>query len=98
MTNYIWLFDHFEALCREYTFRYGKVHASWTKLGGVLFSTPSKIPQKSTPFKPAVGDHPWKGDMVSTYRSFYCTKRERMSMIWSKRNVPEWYHDYARAD
>ena len=26
--NYMWHYDHFTELCREYTYRYGKVHAT----------------------------------------------------------------------
>lgn len=92
--NYHWLSKHFEALCKEYTHRYGKIHATWRRLGGPLFSTPSKLPQGSTPFRMAVGEHPWKGSIVETYRSFYCTKQERMSMVWSKREIPEWFNGY----
>ena len=29
--NYHWLFKHFQHLATEYTFRFGKVHASWKK-------------------------------------------------------------------
>ena len=31
--NYIWLYYLWRELCKEYTYRYGKEHASWTKLG-----------------------------------------------------------------
>ena len=40
--NYQWLYDHFIALCEEYTHRYGKTHAS-TRL---------TEPLKQMPFKP----------------------------------------------
>ena len=30
--NYQWHFDHFAALCDEYTYRYGKLHATDRKL------------------------------------------------------------------
>ncbi len=88
--NYMWLYDHFEALSHEYTFRYGKIHKTWSNLGGLLFSTPSNIPQGLTPFKPAVG-YEVSGDMVKTYRDFYAYKRHRMKMVWTKREQPDWF-------
>lgn len=96
--NYIWLYNHFKELCNEYTFRYGRIHLSWEKLGTILQTVPQKIPPGSTPFKPAVGDHSWQGDIISTYRSFYCTKRHRMDMIWTKRNIPDWYNGLVRTN
>ena len=38
--NYLWLYEHFIALGKEYTYRYGKEHASITKLAEPL----SKVP------------------------------------------------------
>lgn len=34
--NYEWTVEHFKALCSEYTKRYGKVHASYTRLSDVF--------------------------------------------------------------
>ena len=31
---------------------------------------------------------------VQSYRNFYQTKQEKFKMIWTKRNIPEWF-DYA---
>lgn len=93
--NYTWLYDHFEAMCKEYAHRYGKIHSTWSKLGGILYSTPSNILQGSTPFLPAIGDTEIvNGDIVTAYREFYSAKKYRMKMVWSKSDVPEWFNDY----
>ena len=38
--HYIWLYRMWAALSDEYTKRYGKVHASWDKLGTILAEAP----------------------------------------------------------
>lgn len=30
-------------------------------------------------------------DVVESYRAFYQTKQDRFKMVWSKRDVPEWF-------
>jgi len=46
--NYQWLYKHFIALGREYKHRYGREHASITKLKDALFFHPVNIWQKMT--------------------------------------------------
>ena len=41
--NYWWLYSHFIALGAEYTYRYGKIHASLEKLWKPLFKIPDNI-------------------------------------------------------
>ena len=49
--NYLWLYEHFVALCFEYTARYRKVHKS-AGLAGYLFCGLVSIPnRKRTPFQ-----------------------------------------------
>jgi hypothetical protein len=95
-TNYNWLYDHFIALCDEYTYRYGKVHATDTKLRDALRAVPKNIPDTSlTPFKLAMGSNPEcidNSDPVGSYRSYYKTKKDRFKMAWTKRNTPEWFN------
>lgn len=93
--NYKWLFDHFLALCEEYTNRYGKVHLCETKLASVLNRFPSGISNKEcTPFALAMQHEPEcivKGDPVQSYRNYYKTKKDKFSMVWTNREVPEWF-------
>jgi hypothetical protein len=94
----MWHAEHFEALCKEYTYRYGKVHKTETLLGEILMTAPRHISPIPTVFRMAVGDFPWKGSQVETYRHFYFTKRERFDMVWTKRETPEWYLGLQRAN
>jgi hypothetical protein len=41
-SNYRWLYDHFLALCKEYTARYGRLHATEALLKDILKSPPAE--------------------------------------------------------
>ena len=86
--------EHFEALCKEYTFRYGKVHKSETLLLEALEKEPTNIPKGDLSKWPlAMGAAPWckTDDIVESYRAFYHTKQERFKMAWTKREIPDWF-------
>jgi|TARA_B110000908_G_scaffold2877_1_gene3941 hypothetical protein len=98
--NYNWHYEHFTALCDEYTYRYGKIHATDTKLRTLLKELPKNILHTNckSAFKLAMGSNPecvvvglGGTDVVESYRNFYHTKQERFKMDWTKRNVPEWF-------
>lgn len=95
MANYLWHYEHFCALCDEYTHRYGKKHATDTKLRFVLDQAPANIPDRElTPFKLAMQSNPEcmnPSDPVTSYRKFYQTKQGRFKMAWTKRNKPDWF-------
>lgn len=96
--NYDWHYQHFIALCDEYTYRYGKNHKTAVQLGGPLYSKPRNLPEGPlTPFELAMKSNPEciaLGDPVKAYRAFYQTKQHRFKMVWTKRPVPEWF-EYA---
>lgn len=95
ISNYRWHYDHFIALCDEYTYRYGKVHSTDTKLREPLFKLPHNMPLvESTPFRLAMQSNPecMFEDAVKSYRAFYHTKQKRFKMDWSKRPIPEWFN------
>ena len=95
--NYEWHYKHFIALCDEYTFRYGKTHGTDTKLREILKKPPSHIPWTNlyTPFKLAMQHEPQcmhENDPVRSYQEYYQTKQDRFKMIWTKRDIPEWFN------
>ena len=99
--NYSWHYEHFIALCDEYTYRYGKIHSTDTKLRKILKTMPNNINRAGgrTHFKLAMGSNPecvvhglGGTDAVQSYRNFYHTKQERFKMDWTKRNIPEWFN------
>lgn len=93
--NYNWHWVHFAALCDEYTHRYGKVHKTDDLLRKVLRELPRSIavgPLSSLPL--AMGAAPEcidYSDPVGSYRKFYQTKQSRFKMVWTKREIPEWF-------
>jgi hypothetical protein len=93
--NYKWHYRLFTHLCDEFTYRYGKVHATDRKLRKYLKSFPFRIPitGKRTPFRLAMGSNPecMLEDPIESYRAFYKTKQERFSMTWKKRPTPDWF-------
>lgn len=95
IANYHWLYNHFVALCDEYTYRYGKTHLCDTKLRGILKHQPKNIPIGTlTPFRLAMGSNPecmFEGDPVKSYRAYYKTKQDRFEMKWTKREIPNWF-------
>lgn len=92
--NYMWHYEHFVALCDEFTYRYGKVHMTDTKLRDMLSAPPSNIKPGSTTIRLAMGNEPQcivEGEPVKSYRNYYQTKQSRFKMTWSKRQTPEWF-------
>jgi hypothetical protein len=94
-SNYKWHYDHFVALCDEYTYRYEKIHATDKLLRNMLSILPQNIKKgPMTPFALAMKANPeciYENDPVRSYRAFYQTKQDRFNMVWSKREVPEWF-------
>jgi hypothetical protein len=71
--NYNWLYQHFIALCEEYTKRYGKIHMTQTKLANMLKTPPRNIKHiPSTKVRIAISDTRWHhSDPVQAYRTYY---------------------------
>ena len=93
--NYEWAYQHFLALGREYTHRYGKTHLSVKKLSRVLANVPSNIPVgPQTTQSLAMKHRPecmFPDDPVKSYRLYYFTKRHDFEMTWKNRPVPPWF-------
>jgi len=89
--NYDWLFNMFQALMTEYTYRYGKVHAT-SRLEQYLAQVPTNIPQTGfTQPTPAMPDEvKVPGDSIKSYRNYYINNKPHLAS-WKKRNKPEWY-------
>jgi hypothetical protein len=74
IANYYWLYEHFIALCEEYTKRYKKTHATEIKLAEILSIAPKNIPAvPMTPIRLAITnkDYIVEDRPVSSYRNYY---------------------------
>jgi hypothetical protein len=90
--NYEWLYQLFLAVLREYTHRYGKLHAC-EKLVNVLNTPPNGIPKGVgfTEPTPAMPDEvKIVGSSLASYKNYYIKNKAHLAS-WKKRNIPEWY-------
>ena len=91
--NYSWLYLLFSALCKEYTYRYSKIHMCETKLMKILNNIPNLIPKGNmTTFRQAMPDDVKHKNPIIAYRQYYC-KYKKDFCVWSKRSVPYWFNN-----
>jgi len=91
--NYKWMYDMWFQLCLEYTHRYGKTHATFTKLASALSFTPINIPDGEF-FEPPPAmpdDCKIKGDSIASYKKYYIQEKTYFAK-WTKRSIPEWFN------
>ena len=92
--NYMWLYNHFKALCAEYKFRYFRDHMSWLKLSDALASPPTGVPADDvlTPFAQAMPDEYKNPDAVLAYRQYYVGEKYRL-LNYRNRRRPLWIEE-----
>ena len=89
--NYMWLNRLFGALCREYTYRYEKHHAS-ERLLGPLALVPNGMTYSGFTDPPQCMPDYCKGeDTVLAYQNYYILEKSRFAK-WKKRPTPEWFN------
>jgi hypothetical protein len=95
--NYYWLYTLLTALCKEYTYRYGKVHKCESiGLVNQLQITPKNISnQPFTEPTPAMPDEcKVSGDSLASYRNYYNLNKVHLATWQGKVNarpVPSWF-------
>ena len=98
--NYVWLYRMWFYLCKEYTYRYGKVH-SCSRLSESLYLPPNNIVAgeffSPTPAMPAdckvLAENPVPGrkyDSLKSYHKYYIQEKVRFAK-WKNRSVPFWF-------
>lgn len=83
----------FSALCKEYTYRYGRTHLTETKLKQHLRRLPRKIRhvEKMTEPPQAMPDeYKVPGNPVKAYRKYYMGPKAKIA-TWKKREKPAWF-------
>jgi hypothetical protein len=97
-SNYMWLVELTDALCKEYTYRYGKIHKC-ESIGLVeLLKTPPQniINKPFTQPTPAMPDEcKVTGDSIASYRNYYKMNKTHLANWDGKinsRNTPHWYN------
>jgi Pyrimidine dimer DNA glycosylase len=85
--NYNWLVALGLALCEEYTYRYGKIHACEEVIRSVG-EAPNGMPQVGlTQFALAMPDDVKSDDVIMSYREYYRVHKQHIAK-WTKRFVP----------
>jgi Pyrimidine dimer DNA glycosylase len=89
--HYEYLYSLFQALCSEYTYRYGKVHAT-ARLLPTLRVLPTFVNESApcTPPQCMPDECQVDGDTVRAYREYYISSKSHIA-TWSKREVPSWW-------
>lgn len=88
--HYRWLVYHLVSLCEEYTYRYGKKHAT-ERLLPLLKTLPINIPKAGFTPPPCCMDANYilSEDAVENYRNYYKHGKSHLHS-WSKRPPPAW--------
>jgi hypothetical protein len=87
--NYKYLINLGKELCKEYTYRYGKIHKCQSYIEEMGNNIPP-IPDNgfTTPALAMPNEYKSK-DVVESYRSYYYF--EKMDLhSWKKRDIPDW--------
>ena len=89
--HYTWLSLMFGELSKEYSRRYGKIHASWSKLHWSLGFPPKNLVHKKWIDPPqCMPDHCKKPDTIDAYRNYYMTEKASIS-TWKYSQQPTWW-------
>ena len=92
--NYEWLWEHMEALMKEYTHRYGKHHAT-ERLIHYLWEFPKNISHGDGEFTDppqCMPDYCKNDDAVSAYQTYYILEKSDFA-TWKRRDKPEWFYE-----
>ena len=97
-SNYIWLTELLDACCKEYSYRYGRVHK--VEAIGLMQLLKEVIPDniksgKFTEPTPAMPDEcKVLGDSIASYKKYYLTNKQHL-LCWdgkvNSRIPPDWY-------
>jgi len=101
--NYSWLFNLWSRLCEEYEYRYGKVHATKTKLWDLLINCPENIPlgKFTQPWRAMPDQYKMPKTMANycelSYQSYFNGEKQHIAN-WKNREAPHWFKSEKRND
>jgi len=92
--NYFWLHELLYCLCKEYTYRYKKIHkVERTGLLKKLMKLPVNIGHDNftepTPAMP--NDCKIDNDSIASYRKYYQLYKSHIAK-WTSREIPSWFN------
>lgn len=89
LTNYIWLVNLGLELCKEYTYRYGKIHKTQKVIEWCSDNLPNIKDFGLTPFAQAMPEEYKNQNAVIAYRNYYNGEKKNL-FSWKNREVPKW--------
>jgi hypothetical protein len=100
VSNYIWLCELAIELCKEYTFRYGKIHKSQQYADELMYILPDIQDLGLTePAQAMPEQYKCKGDAIQAYKNYYLGDKTRM-LTWKgkygNREEPIWYINFVK--
>lgn len=92
LSHYKWLEDLFVELCKEYTYRYAKVHMCESKLVDLLALPPDNLAESpfSEPPQAMPDNCKVSGNAVRAYRNYYKEIKAEIA-FWNYSPKPYWY-------
>lgn len=89
--NYLWLYTLFINLCKEYTRRFGKIHASQKQLEHCLSFIPVYIPNGNiTKLHQAMPEKCKHNRDIQAYHNYYNMEKTYFAK-WTNTDIPYWY-------
>lgn len=88
LSNWLWLRELGLALCREYTYRYDKIHKCESVINSLVLPS---LPDIGKTEVPLVMDEVYitDGDAVDSYRNYY--RYGKVGVFgWKRRGIPQW--------
>ena len=90
-SQYQYMYNMFTNLCDEYTYRYGKIHMTDSKLRELLVDSPKNIPIGSFQEPPqCMPDNCKQDSTVDAYKLYYVEEKKDFAK-WTKRPTPMWF-------
>ena len=95
LSNYNWLLELTKELCKEYTYRYNKIHKCEKEYLTILQENKPNIsdigltpPKQAMPETYKIKSNKIE-DAIEAYRQYYFYEKSHI-FSWKKRDVPEW--------
>lgn len=87
-SNFLWLCELGKELCREYTYRYGKIHSCEKVIDYCYQNVPLNLEDKGlTRFAEAMDDMYKLENPILSYRKYYIEGKKHLHS-WKKRQIP----------
>ena len=89
LANYNWLIEMSLELCKEYTFRYKKIHKCQSYIDNLKINTPPIHDIGFTQPRLAMPDVYKDDNIVMAYRQYYFFEKKYLHS-WKNRKTPQW--------